>query len=716
VSARIGVDVGGTFTDVFVALNGRVARGKADTTHYDLRVGFMNAVRVAAERLGSSLEALVPQADSIVYSTTVGTNALLERKGPRLGLITTWGFEGTVHLGRARNWADGLPPERQYDRGRARRPIPLIPRELIVGVHERIDSRGTVLMPINDAEITETIQRLVDQGVRGFVVVLLNSFVNPVHEQRVRELIRELYPEGYLGHMPVLLSSEVSPQIGEYRRSMTAILDGYLRVAAEDHLLALSDDLRDMGYRKPLFIAKATGGVSSLSRTRPIHLFGSGPVAGILGTHSLCSTYGIRNALVTDMGGTSFDVGLIVEGEHRIYDLDPVIDRWRVQVPIVAHWSIGAGGGSIARVEDGMLKVGPESAGSFPGPVCYARGGKEPTVTDADTVLGYIDPEYFLGGRISLDREAAADAIRTKVAEPLAKSVEEAAWMVKEFIDAVMGQEMYRITALKSGLDPRDFVLFALGGAGPLHAAGYGRYADVARVAIPPLGSVSGAFGALTMDLLQTYEKSTRVTLYYPNSQTVNRDVIPAINAEVDDLLALARRDMEEERLDLSRVALQLHLGMQFGLQRHSLLVPSPKLRLDDENDIAGLRDRFMEAYAEAYGRGSVFSEAGVEVVLLRLSAAGPLPKPAFGGVSGSASLPSAQKGSRKVYWSPAEGWVETPVYRRELLPADAVVEGPAIIEFDDTTAAVPPTWRYRLDSSFLDWMEARKPDGEEDG
>ena len=365
------------------------------------------ALAVVAEDMGLSAEELLSEAGSMVYSTTVGTNALVEHKGPVLGLITTHGFENTLLIGRGRNWADGLAVEARYDRGRAVRPQPLIPRQLAVGVHERMDSRGEVLLPLRDEEVLAKVQQLVDQGVRGFVVTLLYSYANPAHEQRIRDLIRAQYPEVYLGHMPVFLSSELSPQMGEYRRTMTCILDAFLRLETEDHLVALQDDIRAAGFTPPLLIAKCTGGASSTSRTRPIHLFGSGPVAGIIGAAAIAKRYQLPNVFLTDMGGTSFDLGLVLEGHQRTYEYDPVIDRWRVQVPLVAHWSIGAGGGSIAHLQDGILKVGPQSAHSMPGPACYGRGGEAPTVTDADVVLGYIDPDYFLGGRVRLNRDRA---------------------------------------------------------------------------------------------------------------------------------------------------------------------------------------------------------------------------------------------------------------------------------------------------------------------
>lgn len=704
---RIGIDIGGTFTDVFLLKDGQLVRGKAETTSYNLKVGFLNAIRVAAERLGLSLAEALRQADSLTYSTTIGTNALIERRGPKLGLLTTMGFENTLLIGRARNWADGLPPEAKYDRGRARRPELLVPRHLIVGLRERVDHFGQVLIPLTHEEVLEKVRSLVDQGVRGFVVCLLCAHLNPVHERLVRNVIREEYPETYLGHLPVFLSSEVSPQIGEYRRTMTVLLDAYLRVETEEHLLELTDDLREMGYRRPFFVAKNTGGVSSLSRTRPLHLMGSSPVAGILGAAFVGRLCGQGNLLVSDTGGTSFDLGILVEGKEHVYSSDAIIDRWRVQLPMVAHWSIGAGGGSIASVEEKVLRVGPRSAGAFPGPACYDRGGKEPTVTDADLVLGYIDPQNFLGGRIPLDREKALRAIRENIAEPLGCDPVEAAVQIRRLVDGIMGQEIYKQTTLMAGLDPREFTLLALGGAGPVHATGVAQAADVSRILTFPFGSVFGAFGTLTMDILQIYEKSVRFIIYSQASQEYDPSVLPRLNEEVAALHQLALRDLEEEGFDFSGIHFQLELHMRYGQQRHTLPITVARLRFEERADLVQLADRFNEAYRTAYGEGAAFPEAGVEIILLRLHALGTLAKPDFPTRPLGRPGPSAARsGNRQVFWSPETGWVETPVFHRDRLEPGNTIPGPALVDSEDTVTAIPAGWTFRMDEYLHGWLE----------
>lgn len=704
-SLRFGVDVGGTFTDVVCLRDGTLYRAKADTTHYDLRVGFFNAARTAAERAGLDLAQALHAADAIVYSTTVGTNALIERRGARLGMITTKGFEDTVKVGRARNWGDGLSTEKKYDRGRATRPEPLIPRERVVGVQERIDNLGKVVVPLRDEDVLERVQELVDQGVRGIVVVMLNAFVNPVHEQRIGALIRERYPECFLGHLPVYLSHEISPKAGEYKRAMTVIIDAYLRDLSESHLLRIAGDLRDQGYARPLFIAKNTGGLSSASRTQALHLLGSSPAATIIGADHIGAAANTRNVIISDMGGTSFDVGLVIEGRERVYEMDPVIDRFRVQIPYVAHWSIGAGGGSIARVVEGQLRVGPDSAGSNPGPACYDRGGVLATVTDADLVLGYIDPARFLGGKVKLNVALARAALDATVAQPLGISTEAAAWEVKRLIDGIMGQEMYRICALTSGQDPRDFILFAMGGAGGLHAAGYAVGADIGRVATFPFSSVFGAFSTLTLDVVQTYEKTIHLTLFEGKTGRYLTDGLPHFNEEVARLADIARRDLSEDGFDEREIRYVVDVNLSYGQQRKVVPVRLDGFVIADEADVRTVCQRFNEAFAVQFGAGAAFPQAGIELNEIRLSAVGDVDKYSLKALPESRARP-VRSGTRQAYWGPEAGFIDSAVYDRDALAPGDIVSGPALCDAEDTVIVVPPGWRYRTDEFGIGWIE----------
>lgn len=692
----INIDIGGTFTDAFVMQGDTFATGKARTTPHDLSVGFVAAATDALRGLGVEVTDAFKNADYVKYATTVGMNALIERRGPRVGLITTKGQEETLHLGRSRSWADGLTESEQMDRTRARRPADLVPRGLRVGVPERIDCFGTVIMPLQKERIVEQVDYLVNQGIQAFAVCLNWSFMNPVHEQMVRETIRELYPEIYLGRTPVLLSCEVAPKLDEYRRTVTTVLAALLATLTEEHLLDLSDKLRELGYAGPLLLARNIGGVSSPSRTTALHLLGAGAVAGLSGSALLAKHYGLHNVIAADMGGTTFDVGLILEGLERTYEFDPVVDRWRIHLPVIANFSIGAGGGSIASVTaDGDLRVGPRSAGSVPGPACYDSGGTEPTVTDADLVLGYINPDYFLGGRFALDARRAERAIRRFVAEPLRIDVEEAALRIRRLVDGMMGQEIYKRTALK-GYDPRDFTLFAFGGAGPVHACDIAEFADVNNVMTFPFGSEFNAFGAASMDIVQSYERTRRILLHDAQRGVWFED-LDLFNGIVDGLLALGRRDLQEEGFTAEDIRFELELDMNYAGQQHTVRHQAPSLHLRSQEDVANLAKTFNRAFAEVYGEGAVHAEAGIEVQLFKITASGKLAKPVLRDGPAYPGAAAAKKGMRTCLWS-AAGAFPTPVYERSLVEPGWVIEGPALLEDVDTVVAVAPGWTYQRD------------------
>ncbi|MBW2035587.1 MAG: hydantoinase/oxoprolinase family protein, partial [Deltaproteobacteria bacterium] len=351
----INVDIGGTFTDFFVSQDKGITHlAKSPTTHYDLSVGFMKGINELARLNGLGLADFLNNTDAVRYCTTLGTNALIERTGPKLGLITTAGFEDAIFLGRGRSWADGGTSKENKDLSRIQKPEPLISRDMVVGVRERIDSFGNVICPLNREEVLEKLQILVDRGAMGFVVCLLWSFMNPEHERMVKEIIEEEYPEDYLGSMPVTLSSDVSPKSAEYTRFITTIVNAYIHGVMSDELNKLGIALRAGGYKRPLILVHNTGGMKKVSRTRAILTHNAGPVAGLHGALTLGKVYGLDNIIFTDMGGTSFDIGVITGGRLRTYDFIPVIDRWRTNIPAIEVKSIGAGGGSIAWVNNLM--------------------------------------------------------------------------------------------------------------------------------------------------------------------------------------------------------------------------------------------------------------------------------------------------------------------------------------------------------------------------
>ncbi len=543
---EINVDIGGTFTDCFATNGSRVAEAKALTTHHDLSVGFMRAVEDIAAELEASPEQLLADTEAIRYATTLGTNALIERSGPRLGLITTLGHEDAVPIGRCRQWGDGLPATMIRDLARAKRPEPLVQPEQIVALRERLDWAGTVLIPIDREEVRDRIHDLVDEGVRGFVVCLFHAHTNPVHELIVREVIEEEFPSAYLGRFPVVLSHEVSRRSGEYVRSMTSIIDAYLHRLTADRLSGLRDDLRSRGYRGQLLMVHNTGGMGSLARTTPLKTVHAGPVSGLYGSRHVAAQQGYEKVVTSDMGGTSFDVGVVVQGSVRFYEFNPVIDRWRVQAPMMDIKAIGAGGGSIARIDPvAGVAVGPRSAGSTPGPACYGQGGNEPTVTDANLVLGYLDADSYHGGELPLDKRRAERAIERRIAKPMGVDVVEAAAAIRQVVDETMGNEIFKEVTLK-GYDPREFTVFSFGGGGPLHACGYADALQVDRVVVPPHSAVFSASGAAGLELLHIYERSAWFVLFNPLVGQTFTDY-DAFNAIVDEFTVQAHADFADE-------------------------------------------------------------------------------------------------------------------------------------------------------------------------
>lgn len=700
---NVGIDVGGTFTDFYCTDSSGTANScKTPTTHYDLSVGFMRGMQMLAKQNRIKVNEFLSQVGSVRYSTTVGTNALIERNGPKLGLIATAGFEDNIFIGRARSWADGLGWQQGRDQARIQKPEPLISPDMVVGVRERMDYAGKVIAPLQKEDVLEQLQKLVDKGAQGFVVSLLWSFANPLHERMIKEIIEEEYPEDYLGFMPVILSSEISPKAGEYTRTMTAVVNGYIHGIMADEMNKLGNELRDGGYKKPLVLVHNTGGTKKASRTRAVLTHNAGPVAGLHGAALLGTLSGDKNIVFTDMGGTSFDIGLIEGGEIKAHDFMPVIDRWRTNIPAIEVKSIGAGGGSIAWINtlmDNTLEVGPQSAGSMPGPVCYDQGGTEPTISDADLVLGLYNPENYLGGEMLLDVDLAREAIQEKIADPLGISVEEAAYRIRRLVDARMGQEVFNEVALK-GHDPRDFVVFACGGAGGAHACGYAPYAGARKVIAPMQSSVFGAFGASNMQIKEVWDKSHSLKLFQWTSQTYLED-LSSFNGIVEELRDLATRDLVLEGYQPEEIQFTLELDMRYGSQYNMTKVRARQLTLENEADVKALCDEFTRRYAEVYSPEATFPSGGINVEGFALTAAVLADQRQLvpESLAGPEPDEAARLESRPVYWNPESGFVDTPVYDCDALHPGNTLMGPAIIESRQTTYVVEPGWRFTMDA-----------------
>ncbi len=698
----VGIDVGGTFTDFYCATGGVSVCTKTPTTHYDLSVGFLRGMRQLAQQHALPFDTFLGQIASLRYSTTVGTNALIERNGPKLGLFTTTGFEDTIFIGRARSWADGLSLQQCRDQARIRKPEPLIEPEMVVGVRERIDYSGSVITPLQRQEVLEKLQELVDKGAQGFVVSLLWSFINPQHEKMIKDIIEAEYPEDYLGSMPVILSSDISPKSGEYTRTMTTIVNSYIHGVMSDEINALANELRDCGYTRPLTLVHNTGGTKKASRTRAVLTHNAGPVAGLHGAAALGQLNEEYNIIFTDMGGTSFDIGLIEQGEIKSHDFIPVIDRWRTNIPAIEVKSIGAGGGSVAWINSLMgnaMEVGPQSAGAMPGPACYDQGGQDPTVTDADLLLGLYNPENYLGGEMLLDIDLARDVIADKIAGPLGIDPIEAACRIRRLVDARMGQEVFNEVALK-GHDPRHFILLACGGAGGAHACGYSPYIGTQRILVPGLSSVFGAFGASTMQIKEVWERSRAIQMYNWAEQNFLQDLAVYNNA-VEAMRELAIRDLKLEGYSEEQISFKLELDMRYGSQYKLTSIEAPALFLKNTDDVKALCDSFTERYAEIYSPEATFPSGGINVETFYLTAS--IIKPALTLQAVESDGPSPDTAAllcqRPVYWDPQQGFTDTPVYDYALLRPGNQIQGPAVVEAVHTTYVVAPEWRFTLDN-----------------
>lgn len=694
----IDIDIGGTFTDCYLRYGDRIITAKAPTTTYDLSIGFLKAIDGAAKEMDVTPEVLLREIDSLRYSTTLAMNRLIERKGPRLCLIATRGFEDLIFMGRATSWQDGLTMKEKRTIPLMDKPEPLIPRELVIGVGERVDSFGKVIMPLNEEDFREKLYYLVDQGVRGFVVCLLWSILNPIHERRIKEIIEEEYPDFCLGGMPVVLSSDVLPKQGEYARFMTTILNAYLQRSMQEELSHVTDRLRVMGYKNSLKMVHNTGGMAELTSTMAVHTYNGGPVAGLIGGAYLSKVYGTENTIVTDMGGTSFDLGMVVQGNPRFYTFEPVIDRWSIGITTLESRSIGAGGGSIAWIHEMLncLEVGPRSAGAMPGPACYDQGGEEPTVTDADLALGYINPDCFHGGKIKLSREMAYQSIG-KIAKHFQVDVEEAALMIKKVVDANMGNTIYKETVLR-GFDPRDFILFAYGGAGPTHCCGYSEDIGVEKIYIFPYSPAFCAFGSSVMDMVRIYEQAKFLMLTEPVSKRLIVDQ-DQFNAVVRGLQEKATRDFTTDRVRLQDAVFELELDMKFGAQVHTLRCRSPRIFVKGLEDAKAIYEAFLHDYAEVFSPLALAPAGGTSILNFAMKATVTQPKPPPPMFQSRGANPKrAFLRNRVVFWEDVGGFKETSTYDMNLLECGNIVEGPAIIEALDTTVVLPPGKRYVVD------------------
>jgi N-methylhydantoinase A len=686
-SYLVGIDIGGTFTDcAIVDRAGKLLTTKVPSTPQDFSQGMMDALRTGARALDLTLDDFCRDIAFLSHGTTVGTNTIIQKKGAKVGLITTKGHEDAIHIMRGSRGYSGRDIRKVVHFPETSKPVPIVPKRLIRGVSERVDCFGEVVAPLNEAQAQSAIRELVAEGVQAIAVCFLWSFRNSKHELRVRELVRKLAPEVF-----VTCSVDIAPKWGEYERVTATALNAYLGPVMSGYLAKLDRTLTGLGYAHGLQIAQCGGGTVPVARAgeAPLLTLDSGPVAGVTASGFLGAAMGEKNIITTDMGGTSFDVSIIYGGKPA-YAFTSNTDQYEYFLPKVDIQAIGAGGGSLARAhpETRTLSVGPESAGAFPGPVCYGRGGTVPTVTDAELVLGYLDPDNFAGGRMRLERQAAYAAIEALGAQ-IGMGAMQCAAGICRIVELNMADIIRKVTVEK-GYDPREFVLFAFGGAGPAHAGVFAAELGVQKVIVPQRKAASTwcAFGAAAADVLHIFE----------HSEILATPVAAArLNANLDAIEKRARAMMAGEGISAARQRFEFSLDVRHKGQINEVEVLLPWKRLPTPYE-PRLRKLFVERYEKLYGRGSALAGAQLEIVVCRLRARALTPRPKLTRTrGGTRAIPRAAVLKPRTIWWQAPG--KTPVYDGERLLAGNAIKGPAIVETADTTVVVPPGRTLRVDA-----------------
>jgi N-methylhydantoinase A len=667
---RVGFDVGGTFTDfVLQSPAGEISTGKRLTTYPD-----------PSEACLAGLDALLAQAGvqwgdvaQAVHGTTLGSNVVIERKARGVGLLTTRGFRDVLIIGREKRY-------QVYDL-QIEKPGSLIPRRLIGEVSERILADGTVRTPLDEDDARRAIRALAARGVTTLAVCLLHAYLNPAHERRIAALAAEVAPE-----VTVTLSHEVSPTFREYERTSTTVVNAYVMSIVREYLRGLATAMHQRGYRGRLFVMQSSGGIATAEAMQryPVRMIESGPAAGALMAAAYGELTGHRDLIAFDMGGTTAKLALVEKGRpatttafelHRVNNAPG--SGLPMNIQAIDLVEIGAGGGSIAQARLGVIGVGPESASSTPGPVCYGRGGAEPTVTDADVVLGYINPDYFAGGSIKLQPGAAARAIEERVARPLGLSLEDAAWGIHAIVNTNM-ELATRVVSIERGRDPRDLTLVAFGGSGPVHGCRLAQALGIPRIVLPASAGVTAAIGLLAAEV-----KFDVARTHVCRLDAVSGASLDAMYDEMSrQAVAVVQESAVAGKIMVTRSADARYVG-----QGYEVTVPIPAGRLDPAA-LDRVRASFHEVYAARYGYAN--STEPVEVVTWKLSAVGGSPRIALAKAAAS-SADARRKGTRRAYFPEARGYTDTPVYDRYELAAGTSLTGPAIVEERESTTVLPP-------------------------
>lgn len=652
------IDIGGTFTDGFFTNGAEAQVAKVLTTPYDITECFLNCLKEGAEQFAVDLKQFLQGMKVLRLSTTLGTNLLVQRSGPKVGLLVSAGQEQLLY---GNNTSEVVGQ--------------LISREMVLGIEETVDDHGHLVRATEKEETLQAVRQLINSGARMIAVSFCNGILNPANERRVREFVRERYPVHYLRSIPLQLGTDVSQAASDRLRTHSVLVNAYLHQEMARVLYRAEDRVRESGYTLPLLIVHAHGGSARVAKTVALQTLSSGPAVATRGAAMLARLLQLPYVLTADMGGTSLDVALIIDGRYDV-DLEPEVEGISLFNPMIRVGSLGAGGGSIAQVVSGELKVGPESAGAVPGPVAYNKGGIQPTVTDANIILGFINPDYFLGGRMRLDADKARRAIEQRVSKPLGLKVETGALAVRSRINQTMANGMSE-RIRHQGLNPSQFTLFGFGGAGPLHACDVAALIGIERVVAFPYGAVFSAFGSSSTDVLHSYLLSL-------NGRVDIEDLSP----KLAELRKQASRDMRGEGFPDDEVRFSLDLVVDQGGNKFQKHFAGPTLgsRFGDDT---------MRNWANEITRAGQ-QESATHLILLAESDVFHWTPPFI--AEEERSTDSAYKGERWVYWD-EKGPKNSVIFDRDRLRPGDRIEGPAIIEAPDTSYSVPPAWCSRMDN-----------------
>ncbi len=675
---RIGIDVGGTFTDIVLIddQRGKIHYTKVLTVPKNPAVGVLNGI----EKILRIANATMADLDYMVHGhgTTIGTNALIERKGAKTALITTAGFRDVLEIARIERPDEGL-----YDMT-VDLPEPLVPRYLRVEVDERVDSQGSVVRALDEESVRRAVMYLKEQCAETIAVCLLFAFLNPAHEQRVKKICKEIYPEAF-----VSISSDICPEFREFERTSTTVINAYLEPIVERYIGNLVTMLREKYGPVQVRIMQASGGAMSAetAREHAVNIVNSGPAGGTVAGAFIGGMIGDQYVMTVDMGGTSFDIGLVIDGVPRVSS-EGKFEGYPVKIPAVDVHALGAGGGSIAWIDKGnALNVGPQSAAAEPGPACYGLGGELPVVTDANLVLGRLNPDYFLGGEMKLYPEKARAAIEKHIARPMKMTIEDAAYGMVRVVNANMVKGMAG-SSIQKGYDPREFTLLAFGGAGPLHACELAKELGMKKVVIPLYPGAFSAFGLVMSDIRHDFVQ----TVAKPAASVDPNELLRAYAAMEEQ----ARAQLRAEKIAEQDVEIQWTADLRYQGQAYELNVPVERAAKLSRPEIDAAVARFHALHQRVYAYSS--ADEPVDVINVRLVGIGKvpdvkLPRRKRGVISPRGAL----KGTRPVYFE-GRGFIKSPVYERDWLKPGNVLKGPCVIEEIISSTVVIPGARARVD------------------